>query len=211
MFDTVYGYWRTLPADTRPDLYMYGLSLGSFGAQSVLGSFELLNEPINGAFLSGPPFVNPLHTRLTAERDAGTPAWRPIYNEGRTARFTIQEPTLENLPGQSAEWGPMRVAYLQHGSDPVVFFSPKLFLSEPAWLEGERAPDVSPDLNWFPLVTGWQVAFDLAGAGSVPWGYGHLYPASENTTSWAAVTQPPGWTNAQITELGEALDAEQAE
>jgi uncharacterized membrane protein len=105
----------------------------------------------------------------------------------------------------------MRVAYLQHGSDPVVFFSPKLFLSEPAWLEGERAPDVSPDLNWFPLVTGWQVAFDLAGAGSVPWGYGHLYPASENTTSWAAVTQPPGWTNAQITELGEALDAEQAE
>ena len=35
----------------------------------------------------------------------------------------------------------------------------------PSWLnEGERAPDVSERMTWFPLVTFWQVALDLPGA-----------------------------------------------
>jgi uncharacterized membrane protein len=205
-FNTVYQYWETLPADARPQLYVYGLSLGSFGAQSVLGSVELLNKPIDGALLVGPPFVNPLHTELTQDRDPGTPYWRPVYQHGGTVRFTVQEPTLLDLPGQTATWGPTRLAYLQHGSDAVVFFSPRIFFSEPAWLQGERAPDVSPQVSWFPLVTGWQTLFDLANAGAVPWGYGHLYAASENLTSWAAVSRPPGWTQDELTALGEQLN-----
>ena len=205
-FNTVYRYWETLPPDSRPQLYVYGLSLGSFGAQSVLGSVELLNKPIDGALLVGPPFVNPLHTELTQGRDPGTPYWRPVYQHGGTVRFTVQEPTLLDLPGQTAIWGPTRLAYLQHGSDAVVFFSPRIFFSEPAWLEGERAPDVSPQVSWFPLVTGWQTLFDLANAGAVPWGYGHMYAASENLTSWAAVSRPPGWTQDELTALGEQLN-----
>jgi uncharacterized membrane protein len=207
-FETVYSYWRTLPPDSRPQLYLYGLSLGSFGAQSVLGSVQLLNEPIDGALLVGPPFVNPLHARLTEQRDPGTPAWRPVYQRGLTVRFTNQEPTLLTLPGQGAEWGPTRLAYLQHGSDPVVFFSPSLFVSRPAWLDGARAADVSPQVSWFPLVTGWQTLFDLANAGGVPWGYGHLYKPSDNLTSWAAVTRPPDWTQDQLASLGARLDSD---
>ena len=204
---TVYAYWQTLPEQSRPKLYLYGLSLGSFGAEGVLGSIELLNRPIDGALLVGPPFLNPLHTRLTAAREPGTPAWRPVYQQGRTVRFTVQQPTLLSLPGQGSQWGPVRVAYLQHGSDPVVFFSPSQFFSRPEWLDGPRAPDVSTRLTWYPLVTGWQTLLDLAGAGGVPWGYGHLYDASENLTSWAAVTQPPGWTDAQLADLGHRLNA----
>ena len=42
-------------------------------------------------------------------------------------------------------WGDTRVVYLQHGSDPVVFFSPSLAWGVPDWLlDGQRAPDVSP-------------------------------------------------------------------
>ena len=70
VFQTVYRYWSTLPADTRPRLYLYGLSLGSFGVQSVLTNIVLLNQPISGALMVGPPFVNELHQRLTAQRDA---------------------------------------------------------------------------------------------------------------------------------------------
>ncbi len=204
---TVHAYWQTLPEQSRPKLYLYGLSLGSFGAQSVLGSIELLNRPVDGALLVGPPFVNPLNQQLTERRDAGTPVWRPIYQQGRTVRFTVQQPTLLSLPGQGSQWGPVRVANLQHGSDPVVFFSPSQFFSRPEWLDEPRAPDVSTRLTWYPLVTGWQTLFDLAGAGAVPWGYGHLYDASENLTSWAAVTQPPGWSQTQIADLGQQLDA----
>ena len=207
-FNTIYGYWQTLPADDRPKVYLYGLSLGSFGAQSVLGSVQLLNEPIDGALLVGPPFVNPLHNRLTDERDPGTPDWRPVYQQGHTVRFTVQEPTLLDLPGQQDPWGPTRLGYLQYGSDPVVFFSPMLFVSKPAWLEGQRAPDVSPQVSWFPLVTGWQTLFDLANAGGVPWGFGHKYKASNNLTSWAAVTSPPEWTAEQLEALGADLDAQ---
>lgn len=207
-FNTIYDYWQTLPAASRPKVYLYGLSLGSFGAQSVLGSVQLLNEPIDGALLVGPPFVNPLHNRLSEERDAGTPDWRPVYQQGRTVRFTVQDPTLLDLPGQRDPWGPTRLAYLQYGSDPVVFFSPMLFVSKPAWLEGQRAPDVSPRVSWFPLVTGWQTLFDLANAGGVPWGFGHKYKASNNLTSWAAVTQPDGWTPEQLDALGADLDAQ---
>lgn len=210
-FDTVYSYWQTLPAGSRPKLYLYGLSLGSFGVQSVLGSVQLLNEPIDGALLVGPPFVNPLHARLTEQRDPGTPAWRPVYQQGRTVRFTTQEPTLLSLPGQADPWGPTRLAYLQNGSDPVVYFSPDLFLHEPEWLQGQRAPDVSTQFSWFPLVTGWQALFDLANAGGVPWGYGHLYKASDNLDSWAAVTRAPGWTPAQLTALGDRLDSSHQE
>ncbi len=205
-FRTISAYWQTLPEDSRPEVYLYGLSLGSYGVESILTSIDLVNQPISGAFMSGPPFVNLLHSELTALRDPGSPPWRPVYQDGRTVRFTAQEPALESLPGT---WGPSRLAYLQHGSDPVVFFSGQLMLNAPEWLEdGQRAPDVSDGFVWAPFVTFWQVALDLPAAGGVPWGYGHLYPPSENVPAWVAVTQPAGWTNAQLTALGERLDQE---
>ena len=206
VFQTVYRYWSTLPADTRPRLYLYGLSLGSFGVQSVLTNIELLNQPISGALMVGPPFVNELHQRLTAQRDARSPVWRPVYQAGETVRFTGQQPVLETNP--VGPWGPARVAYVQHGSDPVVWFSPSLFVRSPVWLQpGERAPDVSPRMEWYPQVTGFQVLLDLAGAGGVPWGYGHLYQPSESRYGWAAVSQAPGWSTAQLAALAESLDA----
>lgn len=208
-FRTIADYWQTLPADSRPAVYLYGLSLGSFGVESILSSIDLVNEPIDGAFMAGPPFVNLLHAKLTELRDPGSPAWRPIYQDGRTVRFTAQQPVLESLPGP---WGPSRIAYLQHGSDPVVNFSGRLLLHKPEWLEpGQRAPDVSDRFAWAPFVTFWQVAFDLPAAGGVPWGYGHLYPPSENTPAWVAVTRPPGWSSAQVAALGERLDKELAD
>lgn len=206
LFNTVYSYWQTLPQDTRPRMYLYGLSLGSFGSEAVLGSVQLLNQPIDGALLVGPPFVNPLHERLTVGREPGTPAWRPVYQQGATVRFTNQDPTLLSGPDQTATWGPTRLAYIQNGSDPVVFFSPSLFISKPAWLVGPRAADVSSRFAWFPVVTGWQVLFDLANAGGVPWGYGHLYEASQNLDGWYAVTQPEGWTPDTLANLGQSLN-----
>ena len=68
VFDTVNDYWTTLPENDRPDLYLYGLSLGSFGVESVLNSINLINEPIDGAFMSGPAVRQP-----AAQRDRGRP------------------------------------------------------------------------------------------------------------------------------------------
>ena len=82
VFDTVHSYWASLPEGSRPKLYLYGLSLGSYGVGSVLNSVSIVNEPIDGALMSGPPFVNELHKEIVANREPGTPPWQPIYRDG---------------------------------------------------------------------------------------------------------------------------------
>jgi uncharacterized membrane protein len=192
VFDEIHSYWATLPEDSRPEIYTYGLSLGSFGVESILTSVNIMNEPISGAFMAGPPFVNDLHKELTADRDPGSPASLPVYQDGRTVRFTAEVDALSEPTGQ---WGDTKVVYLQHASDPVVFFSWDLAFSYPDWLlDGQRGPEISPDFVWVPIVTMWQVALDLPAAGSVPQGFGHLYSVGANTAAWAGVTQPDGWT-----------------
>ena len=194
VFQTIHDYWVTLPEGSRPELYLFGLSLGSFGQEAVLGDVNMLNAPVDGALLAGPPFLNPLHTELTDNRDPGSPAWNPWYGEGRTVRFTAKDDLLKRDEGL---WGPdTRLAYLQHGSDGVVWFSPTLLYRSPDWLaDGQRAPDVSDRVQWVPVVTFWQVAFDLALAGAAPDGYGHMYAVRDYTQAWAGVFNIPGWTD----------------
>jgi len=205
VFETVHDYWPTLPRRDRPHLYLYGLSLGSFGVESVLGSVDIINQPIDGAFMSGPPFVNELHDRVTASRDPGTTSWLPTVDQGRTVRFAAAEGGPQ---GDSSQWGPTRLVYLQHGSDPVVFFSPSLAYEPPQWLlDTPRSPDVLQSMAWFPLVTMWQVALDMPGAGNVPIGYGHLYSPAANTEAWVDVARPRGSEPQDTDRLVEALAA----
>jgi uncharacterized membrane protein len=204
VFDTVHQYWSTLDPHARPKLYLYGLSLGALGVESILSSINVINEPIDGAVMVGPTFVNDLHARLTAGRDPGTPSWLPVYENGRTVRFTSEQ---NGLSRGTATWGPTRIVYLQHASDPIVFFSPNLAFRRPDWLTGQRGPDVSPQMQWFPLVTMWQVFLDMPSAGNVPMGYGHLYSATANLEAWVAVTRPPNWDDAKTAHLGSILEA----
>lgn len=199
VFDRVHEHWSTLPEDSRPELYLFGLSLGSFGVESILTSINVLNSPIDGALMSGPPFVNHLWNRITDDRDPGSPAWLPVYGQGRTVRFTGLENVLDEPEGR---WGDTKVVYLQHASDPVTFFSADLAFSSPEWLEdGQRGPDVSERMGWFPLVTMWQVALDLPVAGEVPAGHGHLYNSAEYLAAWVGMTEPEGWTDADTERL----------
>lgn len=65
-----------------------------------------------------------------------------------------------------------------------MFFSPDLAFEKPDRLEGERGPGITRDFIYVPLVTFWQMAFDLAGAGTVPVGWGHMYLRGANGASW---------------------------
>ena len=112
----------------------------------------------------------------------------------------------DGLARGGQDWGPTRLVYLQHASDPIVFFSPSMAFTSPEWLkDGERGPDVSARMGWFPLVTMWQVLLDLPGAGSIPMGYGHLYSAKANLESWVGVTNPPDWTPEKTAALASLL------
>jgi uncharacterized membrane protein len=90
----------------------------------------------------------------------------------------------------------------------VVFFSPDLAFELPIWLvPGQRGPDISDEMVWFPIVTMWQVALDLPGAGNVPDGFGHLYSYRANLESWVEITQPEGWTAERTDTLVDLLES----
>ncbi len=193
--------WNQEPVDSRPQLLVFGESLGSYGTEHSFDDLDEMTSAVDGALLEGPTFANPLRNDFTDGRDAASPAWLPVYDDGRAVRFEDEPGDFDRVPG---EWSSPRVAYLQNATDPISFFSFDLLWRRPEWLDAPRGPDVSPDMTWLPVVTFWQVAGDLALAGSVPDGHGHSYGAAA-ADGWAAVTRPPGWTDADTDRLKVAL------
>lgn len=206
LFGAVFGHWRTLPADARPKLYLHGLSLGSFGSEASVDVLDLIGDPVDGALWVGPTFANPIWRRVTAERHPESPPWLPRVRDGSLVRFTNQHGDLD-LDG--APWGPLRVVYLQYASDPITFFRTDAWWREPAWLAGERGPDVSPLLRWYPLVTFVHLAADMGIALAPPIGFGHDFHPHHYIDAWLAVTAPPAWDDARTAALKAAYaDAE---
>jgi uncharacterized membrane protein len=194
------------PAD-RPKLFVFGESLGSFGTESAFTSPRNLLSNVDGALLVGPTFVNPLHGRLTSGRDPGSPVWRPLVNGGRSFRFAVGPGDLTDaeLFPAGQDWEAPRVVYLQNSSDPITYFDPDLLLSKPAWLRGQRGPDVSEDMVWIPVITFWQVAADMAFSMGVPAGHGHRYGANV-VDGWVQVDAPDGWSDADTAALRALID-----
>ena len=199
LFDEVYGYWKALPKDDRPRLYLHGLSLGSLGSEESADLLTIFEDPIDGALWSGPPFPSKQWRSVVRNRNPGSPAWLPTFRDGRLLRFTAQENSLE----PKKKWGPMRDVYIQYSSDPMVWFSPSLAWNRPAWLTDPPAPDVSPHLRWYPIITFLQIGFDLPMATTVPIGHGHNYAPSSYIDGWVAVTQPKYGSPEQVDSLKE--------
>jgi uncharacterized membrane protein len=202
LFDEIYSHWKTLPASSRPKLYLHGLSLGSLGSERSLDLLTIFEDPIHGAVWSGPPFPSQRWRQIVAHRNAASPPWLPTFRDQRILRFTAQKNALDT----GRPWGALRAVYIQYASDPMIWFSPDLAWIRPDWLKGERGPDVSPHLRWYPIVTFLQIAFDLTMATAVPIGYGHNYAPSSYMDAWIAVTQPRGWTPHDIARLRSRLD-----
>ena len=203
LFAAVWDRWSQLPAASRPRLIAYGLSLGSYGGQAAFGSVTDLKAATAGALFLGTPNDTALWSDITAHRDASSPEWLPVYGGGATVRFAA---SAADLGRPATTWSAPRVLYLQHASDPVVWWSPKLFLHEPDWLKEPRGPDVSPSMRWFPIVTFAQVSVDQFVGTMPPNGHGHNY-ANMIVAAWASVLSPPGWTAAKTAALEKVIDA----
>ena len=197
VFVEIYGYWRTLPAATRPRLYLYGLSLGSLNSDLSFDLFDIIDAPFAGALWAGPPFRNKSWRRMTRDREVGSPAWLPRYRGGSVVRFMNQR--SGPLEGYGA-WNDFRIVFLQYPSDPITFFDPSIAWSEPAWMKPPRGPDVTPDLRWFPVVTMLQLAADMM-VGTAPPGFGHEYAPADYIEAWLALIEPEGWNSSEIERL----------
>lgn len=190
LYNKVHQYWSTLDKTTRPDLYLFGLSLGAFGAETSINLTTIINNPIQGGLFVGAPFTSTIAPVLAQYRQQGSPQYRPEIQDSSLVRFTAQENTLAN---DDWTWGPMRFVYVQYGSDPIVFFSTDLFRKEPDWMKEPRAFDVSNAFQWFPLITFFQVLFDLPMADRVPRGNAHSYSSASYIDGWTEVSAPSNW------------------
>ena len=205
LFNTVYDYWTQLPRDDRPRLYLHGLSLGALASQNSTTVYDVLADPFDGALWAGPPFSSPIWSRMTESRQPGSPAWLPRFGNSSAVRFMNQSGAKD---WEGLSWGPMRIVFLQYASDPIVFFSFDADWQRPDWLNAPRGPDVSPALNWYPVITFLQLAVDAALAQTPPVGHGHVYAPTDYIDAWVAVTQPEGWTQAGLEALKQAIDPE---
>ena len=105
-------------------------------------------------------------------------------------RFAASPEDYANPPGP---WNEPRLLYLQHASDPVVWWYWSILWSRPDWLAEPRGPDVNPRSIWFPYVSFWQVTVDQFHGTGVPNGHGHNY-GNMMVSAWAQLARPPGWT-----------------
>ena len=202
VFREIYGYWSALPADSRPRLFLSGLSLGSLNSDLSFDLFDIIADPFHGVLWVGPPFRNESWRRMTRERDPGSPAWLPKFRDGAVVRFMNEGSSAEPEYGG---WGDFRIVVLQYASDPITFFEPSAAWRAPAWMHEPRGPGVTPDLRWFPVVTMLQLGADMI-VGTAPQGFGHEYAPADYISAWLALSGTSGWPYAEIERLRRLFD-----
>ncbi len=202
LFDAVYQRWSAQPEGHRPKLFVYGESLGSQGSEEAFDGLADLREKVDGALWVGPPNSNRLWRQFVDRRDPGSPAVAPVYADGLVVRFADDATDLE----RAEPWREPRIAYLQHPSDPIVWWSADLIFTRPDWLSEPRGSDVSTQMRWAPFVTFWQVTADLTNAQGVVDGHGHRY-GSLVLDGWLAVAAPGGVSAETVERIRVALES----
>jgi uncharacterized membrane protein len=210
MVDAVHRRWLHWPPAQHPVLALYGESLGSLAGQ---GAFEFLpdiaEKNVTSVLWVGPPNASGLWKALTVRRDPGTPEVQPRYDNGRTVRFAQASGPEEIAAVAVPAWDRPRVLFMQHASDPVVWWSTDLLFRRPDWLSEPPGFDRSPSMRWYPIVTFLQVSADMAGnitnSTTTPTGHGHNYGDSQ-LDGWVAVAAPEGWTVVDTDRIRRSLE-----
>jgi uncharacterized membrane protein len=207
LIDAVHQRWQQVPPDHRPKLVLYGESLGSMAGQAAFGWLpDIRQMGFDAVLWVGPPQASPLWHALIVRRDPHTMAVQPRYDNGRTVRFSEANVPADISVLAGPPWVGTRVLFLQHPSDPVVWWSPDLLFNKPEWLIEPRGQDRTALMHWYPVVTFWQVSADLTNAEDVPGGHGHDY-SNDILDGWVAVVPPDGWTAADTERIRVALKA----
>ena len=186
-----------IPAGDRPQLYVYGESLGEFSTGSAFTSVEDMSTTTDGALLIGPPSFDETWQKLVAGRDPGSPIWKPRYGDGALARVAASD---DDLTDPTLRWQTdNRIIYLVHASDPIVAWT----ANHSQWLD-PRGPDVSSHMVAWPIVAGWQASVDQFNANGVPAGHGHVYDET-TVTAWSEILGPPVLPDPEITAIREKI------
>jgi uncharacterized membrane protein len=152
-----------MPADQRPQFYLFGESLGS----------QVSEEMFRGQGISGPEGIG-----LDAALWIGTPA-ATVYRTQLWGKRSVAEPPEVGpgafyLPRAIRDWRALpaeqkqqvRFLLLQNGDDPVPKFASQLVWKRPDWLgpNETRPPGAPQHTRWLPVVTFVTTFIDLQNA-----------------------------------------------
>ena len=187
LFNLVYAEYLKIPEDQRPRLVVGGESLGSYGGQAAFSSAKDMQSKVDGAVWVGTPSFTPLRQELEQSRREGSPEIAPVIDNGKAIRFITakNELTHDLYGGPYEEWGDTHIIYVQHPSDPIVWWSWDLIWHAPDWLLEPLGADVIPQMTWRSWATFWQLAAEMAIAQNAGPGHGHTY-REELVGAWAA-------------------------
>ncbi|MEP6629072.1 MAG: alpha/beta-hydrolase family protein [Lapillicoccus sp.] len=190
LFDAVAARRAALPAASKPRLYVGGESLGAYGGDGAFTSATDMLSKVDGALWTGTPSFTPIQEELTRDRTYGSTVANPVIADGRHIRFAgdATQLTKDQFGHVLGPWDAPRVVYLQHDTDPVVWWSTDLLFRTPAWLDEPGPPGTPMSLmSWTPVVTFWQLTADMAMSNSFAGGYGHRYQEAETVPAWAGI------------------------
>lgn len=200
LIEAVVGWRDSLPPDRHhPNLYIYGESLGTQAGEAAFSGIRDIRATVDGVLWMGPPNSNRIWRSLVERRDPGTPATDPVYADGLLVRFS-ENPA--EFRGDTSPWIPPHVLYVQHATDPVVWWSPDLLFERPPWLSEPPGKGRHPGMFYMPVLTFFQVTSDLGNAIGGSQGYGHLYD-QQILDGWAAATSREGWDDDDYTRFAE--------
>lgn len=172
----------------RPRVYVTGESLGAYGVLGAVDSIDDLLARVDGGVLAGTPRISKHWNDLVARRDAGSPEVTPVIDGGAHVRFVTRPDELaaDHDGAPFPAWASPQLVFLQHASDPIVWWSPRLLLRRPDWLRERAGRDVTRAMSWMPIVTFWQITTDMPASVDTPGGVAHRY-FEEYVPAWAAV------------------------
>jgi uncharacterized membrane protein len=191
---------QRMPESQRPDVYLFGESLGAYGSQQYFAGStpEEVVEQFAGVLWVGTPASSDLVADWAVQAD-GVPAWEPVVGDGSIARFAA-DPT--RVPLNDPTWQTPRILFLHSATDPVVHLSGSLVTSRPSWLSDDRGDRIPEGMVWWPVFTWEQILVDMTTNGIVPPGLGHNY-SHAHAAGWVAVLAPEGWTAEDVDRLND--------
>jgi len=176
LLDAIGARLRTLPADRRPRLLLFGESLGAWTSQDAFmgqGTQGLVDVGVDHAIWIGTPHFSKWKEQVL--RDDG-----PAIDHELVGVFSRIEEWHE-LP--QAQRDRIRFVMITHHDDGVAVFGPQLFIEAPEWLgdPAQRPTHVPKGMRWMPTTTFFQVLVDMKNAAQVVPGVldakGHDYRA----------------------------------
>lgn len=136
---------RVAGRDSAPRILMYGESLGARVAQEALQRSPALVD--DEGRVEG----------IEALVSVGTPGGPSLRNDLLRSPHVVHLDRWQQMNGDERA----QLWFIDHDADPVTRWDGALAWRFPYWLKAPRGRNVPDDMAWLPVLTWWQVIFDL--------------------------------------------------